>query len=206
MRNLKFISLMMGCLAAVCLTFTSCNDDDDDNKGLTPEQVETAFNAVRGDYNGIMLYAHKDSNGKQVNDSTNIAWSIQTDSVMTIYNFPVASLAKNVTDSTVSKAIATAKPQNLKCYIGFINMSPVTFLINPISVEFTANYGGNDAQDSGSVLRQQLLFVRTAYQRSDRYADYRSRHLQRWCPHFLPLRCCSLRLLCSQEVMSGNTA
>lgn len=144
MRNLKFISLIMGCLAAVCLTFTSCNDDDDDYKGLTPEQVETAFNAVRGDYNGIMLYAHKDSNGKQVNDSTNIAWSIQTDSVMTIYNFPVASLAKNVTDSTVSKAIATAKPQNLKCYIGFINMSPVTFLINPISVEFTANYGGKD--------------------------------------------------------------
>lgn len=145
MKKLKFISVMMCCLAAMTLTFTSCDDDDDDNRGLTPQEQQTAFNAVRGSYSGNMIYsAVNPKNSKDVSDTVAVTWNIATDSTMTINNFPIARLGDNVTDSTVRKAIQAQAPQTLNCYIGFIRLNPITFLINPVSVTLNLNYGGAD--------------------------------------------------------------
>lgn len=142
MKNLKFISLMLGCLAAACVTFTSC-DDDDDTHALTPEEIQTAFAAVRGNYGGSLIYrAINPKNQNDVTDTTAVSWSIQSDSVMTIHDFPVALLGHVVPDSTLRSAIATAAPQDIRCDIGFIRVTPATFLANPNTLTLNLNYGG----------------------------------------------------------------
>ena len=56
MKNSRFISVMLCCLAAMCLAFTSCNKDDG-NRKLTPEEKKAAFEAVKGNYTGKLIYA-----------------------------------------------------------------------------------------------------------------------------------------------------
>lgn len=145
MKRLKFISMMMVALAAVCLTFTSCNDDDDDNRGLSQGEINNAFQTVRGSYSGKLIYPDVKAIGTNTNDvadTTNISWSIRTDSTMTVHNFPVSLIAGFVTDSTAKAALATAAPQDMNCYIGFTSESPVVFLINPVSPKMTLSYKG----------------------------------------------------------------
>lgn len=142
MKSLKLISVMMGCLAAVCVTFSSCSDDDDDNR-LTPQEQKAAFEAVKGNYSGKMIYPVIDSKtNKVVSDTALVSWSIQSDSMMTIRNFPVSVLGHYVSDTTVSKLMLAEQPQTQTCAIGFIKVSPATFLINPNTVTFNYTYGG----------------------------------------------------------------
>lgn len=143
MRNLKFISMMMGCLAALCVTFTSCDDDDDSVRALTPTERQEAFEAVKGNYTGSLIYSTTDAKTNRLkNDTVDISWSITTDSTMTINQFPSALLAMHVTDSLMKEAIAAAPAQDLTCAIGFIKVSPSTFLINPGTPAFDLTYDG----------------------------------------------------------------
>lgn len=143
MKNLKFTSMMLAALAAVCVTFTSCDDDDDSQRSLTPQEQQTAFNAVKGDYSGKLVYTITDSKtGKYRNDTIATSWSIQSDSVMTVRQFPVAALANNITDSVARKALLAEAPQDLTCAIGFIRVEPSTFLVNPVAPTFNITYGG----------------------------------------------------------------
>ncbi len=143
MKNLKFTSVMLAAMAAVCVTFASCNDDDDSSRSLTPQEKQTAFNAVKGEYTGKLVYTVTDSKtGKSQNDTIATSWSIQSDSVMTIRQFPVAALAGNITDSVARKALSAEAPQDLTCAIGFMRVEPSTFLINPVAPEFNVTYGG----------------------------------------------------------------
>lgn len=141
--SLRFISVMMGCMAAVCVTLTSCNDDDDDVRGLTPQEQQAAYEQVKGSYTGTMYYAVKDSTtGKAKTDSTTVSWEISSDSTMTVRNFPVSLIANYISDTTLSKPLSMAGNQDLRCYLGFIRVTPSTFLINPISPELNLTYGG----------------------------------------------------------------
>lgn len=136
--------MMMGCLAAVCVTLSSCNDDDDE-KALTPTEVQTAFNAVKGNHDGQLIYAAPNpKNLRDVTDTVNISWNIATDSTLIIRQFPVALLGNSVSDSTARKAIQTSKPQDILCNIEFVRLSPVSFYISPASVTLNLNYGGKD--------------------------------------------------------------
>lgn len=143
MKNLKFLSLTLGILAIAGVTLTSCDDDDDNNRGLTPQEVQTAFSTVRGAYNGKAIYSATNPNDpKDVTDTVTVSWEIDTDSMMTIHNFPVSAIGNSVADTVASKALLAAGSRDLQCYIGFINLSPITFLVNPIAPEFTLTYGG----------------------------------------------------------------
>lgn len=134
---------MMGCLAALCLTFTACNDDDDDERQLTEAEVQQAYEAVRGSHSGSLIYSVRDRKTQKVTTDTLAAsWNVLSDSVMTIHNFPTQALAANITDTLVAKALAASASKDMKCYIGFIRISPVTFLINPVVQNYDINYDG----------------------------------------------------------------
>lgn len=134
---------MLGMLAIAGVTLTSCDDDDDNNRGLTPQEIQTAFNTVKGAYNGKAIYSAKNPNNtKDVTDTVAVSWEINTDSTMTIHNFPVSVIGNSVADTVARKAFLSVGAKTLQCYIGFINLSPITFLVNPIAPEFTLTYGG----------------------------------------------------------------
>ena len=141
MRKLKFISLMVCCLAAMSFTFSSCSDDDDNNSALSPQDYQTAFNAARGEYSGKVYFPVPDKKtNKYVTDSAEVSWSILRDSAMTIHHFPIAALGANVTDSAAREAIMAQAPQDIKCSINFMHVSPVNFIIAPTTVELHLNY------------------------------------------------------------------
>lgn len=140
MKRINLIAWMICCLAAV--TFTACNDDDD-YKGLTPEQKTEAFNVVKGAYEGQLIYPSVNpTNSADVTDTLQAKWEIQSDSVMTIRNFPVELLATNITNKDLATALKAELPRDMKCYINFAQVSPVSFFINPATQSFTLNYGG----------------------------------------------------------------
>ncbi len=141
MKSIKFISMMICCMAA--LVFVSCDKNDDNTSALTPEQVQMAYQTVRGNYTGKLIYPKaSNTTGKTVNDTVGITWSIATDSIMTIRNFPAAALAEHITNADLKQALLTQPAQDIRCYIGFLTLSPVRFLINPVSPSYTLTYGG----------------------------------------------------------------
>lgn len=145
MKNLKFLTAVC-CMAAMGITATGClNDSDDTRKEMSKEEVAYCLNAVRGDYNGDLIYVSK--NIKDVNDNTDtlkINWSITNDSTMTIKKFPTRLLTANISDEKLKAALAEAPDQDIVCRIGFINSSPVQYLINPVSPAYTINHDGSE--------------------------------------------------------------
>ena len=103
MKKLKFVT-MACCVAAMGLT--SClNDSDDTRSDMSKEEVAYCFNAVRGTYEGNLIYVAK--NVKDVNDNTDtlkISWNIANDSTMTIKNFPTRLLTDNISDEKLKAA------------------------------------------------------------------------------------------------------
>ena len=143
MKNLKYLTVAC-CLAAMGVTATGClNDNDDTRSEMSKEEVAYCLAAVRGNYDGDLIYLSK--NEKDVNDNTDtlkISWSIINDSTMTISNFPTRLLAANITNAELKKAIEEAPDQDITCRIGFINSSPVQFLVNPVSPVLKLNFEG----------------------------------------------------------------
>ena len=143
MKNLKYLTVAC-CLAAMEVTATGCLDDSNDTRSeMSKEEIAYCLNTVRGSYDGNLIYVSK--NVKDVNDNTDtlkISWSIINDSTMTICDFPTRLLAANITNAELKKAIEEAPDQDITCRIGFINSSPVQFLVNPVSPALKLNFEG----------------------------------------------------------------
>ncbi|MBM6993521.1 MAG: DUF4840 domain-containing protein [Prevotella sp.] len=154
MKTLRLFTALLCCMAAV--SFTSCNNDD--IKTLTPEEKLSAFNAVKGSYEGTLIYANPGTNnGKNTHDSIATHWQINTDSMLIVKDFPAAPVAAYITDSVLAKTIAAQPTQELKAMIGFYSVSPVAFLINPIAATYNVNYNG------GAHKVQVAFYVNTNY-------------------------------------------
>jgi len=142
MKKFKLLTLFFAAFAA--LTLTSCLNDDDDNTGLTAEQIQMAYNATRGSHSGKIYYTtgfNKD--GKDVKDSADVSWDVTSDTVMYINNVPAKALASVIADDNIRAAVETQGPQSIKCYINYINVSPIQWLVNPVSVSFdNVEYNG----------------------------------------------------------------
>lgn len=142
MKKFKLLTLFFAAFAA--LTLTSCLNDDDDNTGLTAEQIQMAYNATRGSHSGKIYYTtgfNKD--GKDVKDSANVSWDVTSDTVMYINNVPSKVLASVIADDNIRAAVENQGPQKIKCYINYINVSPIQWLVNPVSVSFdNVEYNG----------------------------------------------------------------
>lgn len=135
MKKFKLLTLFFAAFAA--LTLTSCLNDDDDNTGLTAEQIQMAYNATRGSHSGKIIYTTGfDKDGKDVKDSANVSWDVTSDTVMYINNVPSKVLASVIADDDIRAAVETQGPQRIKCYINYINVSPIQWLVNPVSVSF----------------------------------------------------------------------
>ncbi|MBQ6916376.1 MAG: DUF4840 domain-containing protein [Prevotella sp.] len=143
MKKLQIVT-MACCVAAMSLT--SClNDSDDSTREMTKEEVAYCLNKVKGNYTGNLIYVAE--NVKDVKDKTDtlkINWTITTDSTMTIKNFPTRLLADNISDEKLKAALAEQPDQDIECRIGFINTSPVQYLINPKAPSYTVNHDGSN--------------------------------------------------------------
>lgn len=142
MKKFKLLTLFFAAFAA--LTLTSCLNDDDDNTGLTAEQIQMAYNATMGSHKGKLYYATGfDKDGKDVKDSADVSWDVTSDTVMYIKNVPAKALASVIADDNIRAAVEKQGPQRIKCYINYINVSPIQWLVNPVSVSFdNVEYNG----------------------------------------------------------------
>lgn len=144
MKKFKLLTLFFAAFAA--LTLTSCLNDDDDDKGRipTPEQIKNAYNATKGLHSGKIIYTTGfDKDGKDVRDSANVSWDVTSDTVMYINNVPAKALASVIADNNIRAAVETQGLQRIKCYINYINVSPIQWLVNPVSVSFdNVEYNG----------------------------------------------------------------
>jgi hypothetical protein len=135
MKKFKLLTLFFAAFAA--LTLTSCLNDDDDNTGLTADQIQMAYNATRGSHSGKIIYTTGfDKDGKDVRDSAVVSWDVTSDTVMYINNVPSKVIASVIADDDIRAAVETQGPQRIKCYINYINVSPIQWLVNPVSVSF----------------------------------------------------------------------
>ena len=147
MMTKHFFSILLGCLTALCITSCLGSDDDANNssKGLSKAEIAQCYLTVGGNYSGDLLYFSKSDDGlyEEV-DTLNGAWYIPTDSTLFITDFPSEVLAENVIYSELKDALADAPDQIVKCRIRFVETSPVQFLVNPYTLEYTLHYGGGD--------------------------------------------------------------
>lgn len=155
MKSLKVFVLAACALAG--LTLTSCNDDDDDT--LSTQEVQEAFQKVKGNYTGELIYASTNpDNAQDQTDTVSVSWQLGSDSVMTIHNVPAIAVARNIADSTISKAVAAQPAQDMKCYIGFFAVDPPRFLINPTGLTYEVSYISKVGEDARTH-RVQVFFL-----------------------------------------------
>lgn len=141
MKKLKAIALMVCCLL-IGSTLTSCLNNDDENTGLTKEQQKSAYLQVKGDYTGKLVYSKLFSDSKYANDTLDISWSLDTDSTLQIKKFPSSVLAQNITNASIKTAMTASDPVDITCYTGYYSLSPVAFVVNPLSVTYNLTYDG----------------------------------------------------------------
>lgn len=143
MKKHLFSLFALLCCGFVAFGLTSCLDDSNDDNGLTAEQIYSARQAIRGAHSGKLLYPNSSNSTAVKTDTLDASWSITTDSLMTIGNFPVSSLANFVSNNNMAEALKTAPNQTLSCYYGIINVNPITWLINPMTLKLMLNYSGS---------------------------------------------------------------
>jgi len=146
MKTIKFLSVTC-CVAAMCLT--SCiGDDNDDNRSLTPAEVSQCLTAVKGTHLGQVIYpATNIKDVKDTADTLDISWTISTDSTMTIHDFPsklLASRIDSINGKELRAALSMAPDQDIECRIGFIDIAPVQWLINPKTPTYQLNTGDGE--------------------------------------------------------------
>lgn len=131
----------MACCAAA-LGVVSC--DDDAPEGLSEKEKTAAFNSVKGNYDGRLIYsAINPKDKKDTADTLSVSWTIDGVSTMTIKNFPVKLLAMGVNDTTLRRTLSSLPAQGIKCAIAFTRLSPVAFAIAPQAVTTNVAYNGS---------------------------------------------------------------
>lgn len=127
----------MVCALVAATTFTSCLDDDDDEK--TRENALAAVANMTGVYKGKMT-AH---NAKEYTDTTEVTWTCDTSGIH-ILDFPVSTLADCMTgDSTLQAELR--KMGTATMLVSFqlyqIGKTEYDFYTGP-SMTFDVTYGG----------------------------------------------------------------
>lgn len=152
--------LMIGMAA---MTLTSCLNDDDDDTGLSKQEVETAYRTVAGPHSGKLKYVKSIENNKAKNDSVDASCNFISDSVVTISNVPVSQIAQYVQyNDSVKKYLALVPNQELKCQTYYVKVSPVQIYVNPYLHNIDLHYGG----------KTHRLAIQFAYMNNYSYAAY----------------------------------
>lgn len=139
MKKLKYLMLGASALLLAMTSFSSCNTDSDDE--LSVEEQQQAYRTVAGTYSGKIYYNFRnDSTNTLVADSLDISWAINTDSTVTIYDFPTALLAQNVQDANLKAAMESYGTIDIKMLTYYWYLSPVCFYLFPQSPTMSLTY------------------------------------------------------------------
>jgi len=150
MKHLRFILPVVLCCVVAGL-MTSCLNDNNDDNGLSKEEQLQAFQTVRGNYSGDVIFYKNTYDGmstptKKDIDTLKASFSLLTDSTAHINNLPLAALANQIKDSKVAEAVmngtVTTTPVNLYTY--YYVVSPATCLVGADYVEVKATYDGEE--------------------------------------------------------------
>ena len=142
--NLKISILALGCLAAVGLTSCLGDDDNNENTGLSQQEIGQCLTATKGNYTGKLLFEIENPNDRNdYADTLDIAWSVTSDTMVVINQFPAQPILENIKDNKMKEAMAAAAPTQLKSYMGFYQAtSPIGFLLYPLTADFDIEYEG----------------------------------------------------------------
>lgn len=144
MKTKQFVSIMFGCLTALCVT--SCLGDDtsdNDSQTLTKAQIAQCFQTVAGSYSGYLYYEAKSNDGyTTVVDSLGASWYIPTDSTLIITDFPAKALAEYVSYQPLKAALAEAPNKMVNCKTWYLKTSPIELLVNPYTIEYDLEFDG----------------------------------------------------------------
>ena len=137
MKHLKIFSVLFCGVAAIALT--SCLNDDND-KGLTPEEKQQAFLQMNGSYTAKTIYYSKldgmSSTPGNKRDTLNAQLNLLNDSTIQL-GLPTKAIVSLMRDTMLAKAIAAQQPQKgVTARIGFYNVNPPAFYVNPQPVEY----------------------------------------------------------------------
>ena len=134
--------MLLGLSCMAIMVLSSClGDSDNNNQGLTPQEVGQCFNAIRGSYTGKMLFENYNPNDPtDYVDTLDIAWSVTADTMVVINQFPQAVILDRIADLQIKEALEQAVPTPLKAMIGFYESNPVSFLLYPYAVTYDIEY------------------------------------------------------------------
>ena len=143
MKNLKFVFLALGCMAA--LSLTSCMKNENTEEGLSSSDFSKCLNAVRGDYNGYLLYGAVNPQ-IPADDIVTLAvsWSITADTMLIVRDFPLAPVVEKIVDANLKKELQEQNLHHpLRCHVGFTMIDPyIEFLLAPLALEVPVTYKG----------------------------------------------------------------
>lgn len=140
MKKISWIS----CLAAAAglLSLTGCFKNNASDDTLKPEEIQAAFQAVKGEYEGRVIYNTAGDYMPRRLDTALVNWRIDSDSTLLIRDFPASFLGTHANDKQLAKALKEQGKVDIGCRIGFMKTSPVMFLINPFTSAFDLVYNG----------------------------------------------------------------
>ena len=144
MKTKQLVSIMIGCLTALCVT--SCLGDDtseSNSQTLTKAQIAQCFMTVAGNYTGKLYYEAKSSDGyATIVDSLDTSWYIPTDSTLIITDFPAKAVAGFVSYQPLKAALAEAPNKMVNCKTWYLKTSPIELLVNPYTIEYDLEFDG----------------------------------------------------------------
>ena len=143
MKKLKTMLAFCAALTMMLVSLTSCNEDSS-YRQLTPEEVQTAYYTVRGIHFGKMAFLKNKGIYITETDTVDITWSIDTDSTMTIQNFPLHTISEWITDAELKEEILKQPEQTVRCKIAFFQTAPIAYFISLEAIELHLNYGGKE--------------------------------------------------------------
>ena len=139
---MKKILIAFCCLAA--MTLTACLGDDNDGQGLSRQEISQCFQAIKGNYTGKIVFEnHNPNNYNDIADTLDIAWSITSNTLIVINEFPQAVILDRITEEPMKEALQAAAPATLNSVFGFYQTDPIGFLLYPYSVVYDIYLNGS---------------------------------------------------------------
>ena len=110
---MKKILCVFCCMAVIGLT--SClGDSDNNNQGLSPQDVSQCFNTIKGNYTGKVLFENLNPNDVyDYIDTLDIAWSVAADTTIVVNQFPQTVILDRISDQQMKEALEQAAPAPL---------------------------------------------------------------------------------------------
>lgn len=153
MKQFRFFTMLMLCVAAMGFTMTSCLSDNDDDKNkvtpLTTAEKAAMIADMAGEYSGYLYFVNDSSRIDSILVHSSVT---AADSLFTIYDFPYKALTPGIADENLRDIITNAGEGIFKDVLQFYANTSTekgfyTFMALPLTadqLERTFNYNGKE--------------------------------------------------------------